>query len=365
MIEVDPLDRFRTDLVRRLAGYGCVADFQPMAVSPWLAMSLLQKAVRRGRTDLALRAGATLLQYAPDRLWRRIGLIAFEDVGLGSLSTVGLTVAALQGKRFRQAVGGDWPVASLIIAELCAARKSRASDELLMALETLPQLAHKRKEFAAMPNSRLRLYARTTDNLHYRALALVYLLGTDRPGHPLPPHQGEPALGLDLLDELGVAPTTLAICREGLKKTGEALPFLVALLALENGLRDDTVDHPIPPEVFVGDVPGWALDMFTREGKAAIARLLSTNSSTTALVSSLVPQPHRVRFLGRLLFRVEGSVLANRVGGDLAERLHAQQSFETLGVDPQDAAQSLELMRCDLPLLNCIRKTIIAKADHA
>ena len=365
MTEVDPLDRFRTDLVRRLAAREYVPDLQPMAVSPWLAMSLLQKSVRRGRTELALRAGATLLQNAPDRLWRRIGLIAFEDVGLGCLSTVGLTVAALQGKRFRQAVGGDWSVASLIIAKLCAARKSRASDELLMALEALPSLGQTREEFAAMPNSRLRLYAQKTDNLYHRALALVYLLGTDRPGHPLPPHRGEPALGLDLLDELGVAPTTLAICREGLKKTGEALPLLVALLALENGLREDTADHPIPPEVFVGDVPGWALDMFTREGKAALSRLLCTNSSVAELVSSLVPEPRRVRFLGRLLFRVEGSVLANRVGGDLAERLHAQQSFQTLGVDPQDAVQALELMRCDLPLFNCIRETFNAKADHA
>ena len=47
-----------------------------MDASPWLAMSAMQKAIRRGREDLALGAAATLLRDAPDKLWRRIGCIA-------------------------------------------------------------------------------------------------------------------------------------------------------------------------------------------------------------------------------------------------------------------------------------------------
>jgi hypothetical protein len=31
------------------------ADFNPLDVSPWLAMSLMQKAIRRGREEIALR----------------------------------------------------------------------------------------------------------------------------------------------------------------------------------------------------------------------------------------------------------------------------------------------------------------------
>ena len=43
-----------------------IAKFQlppcnPLPISPWVAMSLLQKAIRRGRKELALRAAATLL----------------------------------------------------------------------------------------------------------------------------------------------------------------------------------------------------------------------------------------------------------------------------------------------------------------
>jgi hypothetical protein len=53
-----------------------ISNFQmptcdPMAASPWIAMSLLQKAIRRGHEHLALRAATTLLHVSPERLWRR------------------------------------------------------------------------------------------------------------------------------------------------------------------------------------------------------------------------------------------------------------------------------------------------------
>jgi hypothetical protein len=45
-----------------------IAEFQPplcnaLTISPWVAMSLMQKAIRRGRKELALRAAATLLKH--------------------------------------------------------------------------------------------------------------------------------------------------------------------------------------------------------------------------------------------------------------------------------------------------------------
>ncbi len=215
-----PLSRFQTDLTKRLAARDRLPDLQPLSISPWMAMSLLQKAVRRGRADLALDASATLLLDAPERLWRRLGGIAFEDIGLGCLPVVGLTCAALQSKRLRADLGGDWAVASLVVQALCEAPKSRSSDDLFMALETLPELRQKKNELVTLTNHHLRLVALHDDSVHVRALALLFLLGTDRPGGKLPPRRGEPGLAFDVLDEMGVAPSTLAICRQGYRKTG-------------------------------------------------------------------------------------------------------------------------------------------------
>src|ERR1700751_673486 len=82
----------------------------PINASPWVAMGAMQKAIRRGREDLALNAAETLLRDAPDKLWRRVGCVAFEDVGLAGLKAERLATASLGGKQARAMLGGEWAV---------------------------------------------------------------------------------------------------------------------------------------------------------------------------------------------------------------------------------------------------------------
>ena len=112
MNSLEILADLRHQLAQRIAERGSVPPIEPIGASPWVGMSLLQKSVRRGSGELALRAGATLFLSAPDRLWRRIGGIAFEDIGLADIDTVGLVAAALGGKRVRagSAASGPSPV---------------------------------------------------------------------------------------------------------------------------------------------------------------------------------------------------------------------------------------------------------------
>ena len=59
------------------------------------------------------RRAAILLRDAPDKLWRRIGCIVFEDVGVASLQSVGLAMAALGESKLapRLAASGRSPAA--------------------------------------------------------------------------------------------------------------------------------------------------------------------------------------------------------------------------------------------------------------
>ena len=57
----ETLHLIRRDLQRAIACRGGPPTPQPMDVSPWVAMSAMQKAIRRGREDLALSAAATLV----------------------------------------------------------------------------------------------------------------------------------------------------------------------------------------------------------------------------------------------------------------------------------------------------------------
>jgi hypothetical protein len=102
----------------------------PLKISPWLAMSLLQKAIRRGESELAQHAAATLLLIAPDRLWRRCGAAAFQEIGVADLQTVSLATAALAGKRHRATIGGEWKVRDLVAPNCLAAMTRSSAGEL-------------------------------------------------------------------------------------------------------------------------------------------------------------------------------------------------------------------------------------------
>ena len=101
-------------------------------------MSLFQKAIRRGDERLALRAASTLLHVSPERLWRRCGCIAFEDIGVADLDTVAVVTAALSGKRYRKSLGGEWAVASCIVSRMVQAQNAVQQTISYLLPRTIP-----------------------------------------------------------------------------------------------------------------------------------------------------------------------------------------------------------------------------------
>jgi hypothetical protein len=101
------LHLIRNELQHAVARQGEPPTPRPMDASPWVAMSAMQKAIRRGREDLALCAAATLLRDAPDKLWRRIGCVAYEDVGVACRDAVGLATVALGESKFARRWGAN------------------------------------------------------------------------------------------------------------------------------------------------------------------------------------------------------------------------------------------------------------------
>ncbi len=336
---------------------GPISPPSPIACSPWIGMSIMQKAIRRGREDLALRAGATLLRDAPDKFWRRVGCVAFEDVGVASLEAVGLATVALGGKQARAALGGEWAVASCIVSELCRAPKCRSADDLLMIVERHPALEEARRTYATLSTRDLLSIATGSGPLPKRALALCYAIGTNRrPSDHLRPRSGEPHAAFDYLFEAGFPATAVELAREGHLKVGEPLRnFLPILGSLLPPPPHAVTDDALPPERMIGAVPSWALNFFTREGRSAIGRFLARGSATSRWTKKHVPADKRVEFLGNLIFAVEGGLLRSRLDWSLAEVLRESAEFECQGSWCPDAREIIALMRADLPLLNKVR----------
>ena len=228
----------------------------------------MQKAIRRGREELALSAAATLLQISPDRLWRRLCVTAFEDVGVADLSSVSLVTSALKGKTWRSHVGGEWPVASYLVGRMSGAIKCRSADDLLVIVESCPKYKTARLDLANWPIRKLLRYTTGDDDLPTRALALWYAVGTQRyPSVNLHKRRGEPQAAFDFLWEAGLPDAIVEVAREGFRKCSEVLcPFVVLLWRELQNVPHGTGPDDIPAEELIGGIPCWAFDMYVREG---------------------------------------------------------------------------------------------------
>ena len=95
--------------------------------------SVLQKSIRRGRVEEAARAAYEFLASGPETeevLWRRLEIIATEDVGLG-LATAPSIINALYLQAGRMADAGDrWIYCAHAVRLLATAPKDNMSMEL-------------------------------------------------------------------------------------------------------------------------------------------------------------------------------------------------------------------------------------------
>ena len=332
----------------------------PLRISPWLAMSLLQKAIRRGESELAQHAAATLLLIAPDRLWRRCGAAAFEEIGVADLEAVSMVTAALAGKRYRATIGGEWKVASYIVDRMTKAPKCRAADDLLLTADSHPLFRRARADLATKTTRELIRIATGDAALPVRALAAWYAVGTHpRQTKHLSARRGDPTSLFDGLCEAGLPHTAVEIAREGFRKIGEPLcPFVALLCPLARCEASTLQDDDIPPATMVGEVPGYAYDLYSREGRTSLQTFLQGDSETARWVRNHVPAGQRVNFLGTVVFRVEGGLVRQRSSWPTGHELRRLVDIECHGQSCSDATEILQLMRDDIGLLNAERSHV-------
>jgi hypothetical protein len=190
------------------------------------------------------------------------------------------------------------------------------------------------------------------------ALALWYGIGTNRrPSPRLQQRRGDPMAMFDALCEAGIPYT--AVAREGFRKVGEVLcPFVALLGPVRQQEPATTEDDEFPPETMVGDVPGWALDVYSRPGRAALQAFIGGTTETARWVRAHIPPRQRVGFLGSVVFRLEGGLVRSRLRWPTADELRRQVDVECNGPDCPDATEVLALMRGDLNALNGVRSHV-------
>ena len=192
----------------------------------------MQKAIRSGDADIALRAAATLLTHQPNALWRRLGVTAFEDIGIANYQLAGQTALCVNAVRLRKQLGvviGKLPVT--MIKRMCESTKDRAADDLFVQLCHDPDLEEIHIVLCNTDITNRIKFLQNTVRVDYAGIVIWQLFGTDRVRADGIPHvQGNPTTLFDAMLDLGYCATIVEVARLGVKKTGDILPAFMPIL---------------------------------------------------------------------------------------------------------------------------------------
>jgi hypothetical protein len=358
------IPRLSEDNLRRFAS---AARPRPLAIDPWVTSSLLQKAIRRGDVDLAERAAFTLSRYRGLGIWRRLILIAFEDVGVGSVDALIQTTTACTSADWRSGVGGDELSLRIVVRLLAEAPKDRSPDHLICAAHDHPTLEEDRREVGAMSLAqRIALVGETTLPLARRAIAAWYASGVEL-GKERRIGRGDLGALMGAFRDLGVPPELISTTRIALTRTREPIAVMTPLLwlASEKAGGHHVVDCPIPPVRLIGDLPAYALDKHTAFGKAAIHRFARECPAVRDALAAHVPEYRANDAACMAAFYADATPVARRFdwdGSTELERLGTENDMLKVGVPLEGVLPLLEVVRDNLEHLNSIRAEVIRSA---
>lgn len=347
-------------LERLLDSLGPYEEAQPISCSDRsLLSSCWQKAIRRGDVAWALRCADRLLIIDPPYVWRRIKLIALEEVSAANLSLVAETLA-IAGKIATRRRAGERTILYALTERLAKTTKCRLPCDLLTWLPL--------DEVTSTPD--VMAFTRTPCITTLRDVAASWksVAGISvREGNRWRSiTRSNPALRDRWLEEAEMSALVQYIVRRG-GGTDQLNVLLVPALQVLQLEHPHIVTDQIPPSsrVEIGGVPAYAYCVFSEAGRQALRRLLIQESLLQRYVQG-GGLAAAVRTVGYAVFYVEGVVCDQRIETTIALDVRTRASASYLirhGVASSDVSSILDLARSSLPLLNEMRSQVALLND--
>jgi MgsA AAA+ ATPase C terminal len=338
---------------------GLSVPIQPLPCDRWLASSALQKAIRRGEVILAQRAARTLCDADRRSLWRRLLVIAFEDVGVGSIEAIGEVASLAASAAMRRHAGGEEAAVLLACRLLAEAPKDRSADLLMTAVMQHPGLEGLREHCQSLSrDGRLDIVADGAKPLTERAVAAWFSCGLGAPGARRV-GAGDIAGLMGAYSQLRVPARLIDATEVGARQTRSPLVLLVPLLgfAAAKGATS-LLEHPLPPSALHAGAPLYALDMHTRLGREAIRRFGDENAAIARFVRTRAPRIRNDAALRLATFYADSARVGRRLmwaQSQELERFGIAADFHAVGVAAGIGAALITLVGENLAHLDAIR----------
>ena len=339
-----------------------------IVLDPWVTGSLLQKAIRRGEGELAQWAALRFHRQRGSGIWRRLAIIAFEDIGIGDLTIVEKTATMASDRHLRSKLGSDCEVIAGLVADLAAAPKDRSADYLICPARQDPNLEPARVRAAAMsPSGRIAMAIDPTEPLLSRAVAAWYAAGFNGVGRVAYAH-GDVARLIEGFQTIG-APASLASATAAAARiTQEPITLMLPILwmALQSsGERPSIADLAVPATRLSRGVPLYALDKHTAAGKRALGIFVAENSRVGDIIGRFAPDFRAREVAAMAAYYVDAAPVARRLMWSQStelEQIGLHSDMLSAGCPADGVMPIVQVVGEELDHLNAIRFRLLEKS---
>lgn len=326
----------------------------------WLLASALQKCIRRGLhaevTDVAIALHAVDAEYA----WRRLRVIALEDVGMGDVEAVA-TVMAVAGKRKVRESLGDLRLYVANVQMLAVGLKDRTACDLISWIGCAPEAIDFRTKILEQPARWESLALDDDVPIWQRVVALELLAGvTLRTGGGYRTlTRADPEAVLRVVEALKPHPLVAFAVLRGKGTESLNVALLFAHLLRQAADRCPVIAHEeeVQGSPCIGGLIAPSFCMYTRAGLRALRLFLHRDVEFRAVLSR-AGATDAFKALGLLLFQVESGLLDRIEDYAPKVRIDAERAeLAQFGMTDDAACAALRMMlKNRLPMLNKARR---------
>ena len=343
-------------------------SLEPMPCDPWVASSTVHKAIRRGEAETAERAILTLIRHRGTGIFRRLMVIAYEDIGIGAPDLLVTLTRLCTDVRLRRQYGDTPTVARWMVRAMAAAPKERSSDYLICSAVHRPDWECHRETVGAL-SARDRIAVATDDDapLALRATASWFASGVEA-GTEKRIGGGDMSGLMTAYIDAGLPEAMGRAVQAAARTTREPIVLMLPPLLHElgRGLSEPTSRSvPVPPTLFVDGVPTYALDKHTRAGRQAIVTFARENQDVRSVLERHVPEFRHRDAAHLAAFYTDAMPVAYRFEWDQVDELETlgrETDLLWAGIPVEGMADILATFRSNLDHLNEARARLLQPA---
>lgn len=331
----------------------------------WRVISSLQKCIRRGDVDNALRAAHALQLDNDWYLWKRLCVICLEDIGIANLPLAALVFTIWNKKKLRDDMFGGMYATFYIVEQMCRSTKDRTLCEIANASGGV------KGEYTSWlyedKDNLWDVYDDVESELPERHLAGLTLLG----GLKLGEEKSEAHKKYFINNTMGEGIVPYIIIR-GISAGTEGLhcalyPLVSYLMDVPEALSVRTLIE-LPDAPIINGLPSVAYDMHCLEGKRAFAYFRKAcepvhNWLKQRYDTEELWKEHTMEFIGLAVFLQEsGCILKDYLSYDTKDEMLftvLQAEAKGFGLSYEEMMDGYNLIREHLEELNYARRRVL------